>query len=202
MDVRFHPRIYFDQRRLPKLARFPFLRLPRRIETPRLLLRPPAKGDVPALPGLIGDWEVARWLSRVPHPYTEDDARDWLKIARRVRLFKQGLPMQVVRREDNLTIGGAGVSFADGEVGYWFGRTYWGHGYATEAVQAITRFAFEEYGMRRLWAAVFPGNEASCRVLEKLGFHWGGTRPYRTREGERDVLYYRLNCWEWNPHHD
>ena len=65
MDVRFHPRIYFDQRRLPKLARLPFLRLPRRIETPRLLLRPPAKGDVPALPGLIGERVVDSKFNQV-----------------------------------------------------------------------------------------------------------------------------------------
>ena len=194
--MRLYPRIHIDKRRLPQLGR-----LPRRIDTPRLTLRPPEKKDVPVLPSLIGDWDVAQWLSRVPHPYTVDDARDWIRIARRVRLFKQGLPLQVVRREDGAVLGGVGVSFSDGEVGYWFGKEHWGQGYATEAVHAITAYAIEDRNMRRLWAAVFPGNEKSCNVLEKLGYRWSGTRPYRTREGERNVLYYRLNRWEWSPHH-
>ena len=191
--MRLHPRIHIHKRRLSQLGR-----LPRRIDTARLTLRPPQPSDTPFLPKLIGDWEVARWLGRAPYPYTENDARDWLKIARRVRLLRQGLPMQVVHREDGVLVGGVGVSFTDGEIGYWFGRDHWGKGYATEAVQAMTMYALEVRGMRRLWASVLPGNDASCHVLEKLGYRWCGMRPYRTREGERDLLHYRLNRWEWN----
>ncbi len=48
-----------------------------RIETERLLLRPPAEADISMLLPLIGDFEVARNLSRIPHPYTHADADEF-----------------------------------------------------------------------------------------------------------------------------
>ena len=49
-----------------------------RLESERLLLRPPEPQDVPSIVAGIGDYEVARNLSRAPHPYGEDDARQFL----------------------------------------------------------------------------------------------------------------------------
>jgi RimJ/RimL family protein N-acetyltransferase len=64
-------------------------------------------------------------------------------------------------------------------VGYWLGPTAWGHGYATEAVRALTEYVFQETDLQRLEARVFEWNPASCRVLEKAGF----TREARLRHG-------------------
>jgi RimJ/RimL family protein N-acetyltransferase len=169
----------------------------RRIETARLLLRPYTRADLPFLPDLIGDWEVARWLSRSPFPYTPRDAVDWLRLSRRIRWLRQGLPYVIVRREDGAVLGGIGVSFEDNELGYWLGRSHWGRGYATEAVCGISDRAFSGYGLDHLWAGVMPGNERSCRVLEKAGFEWKGNRRYRLRHGEGDVMYYRRERGEW-----
>ena len=170
----------------------------RRIETARLILRPYKRADLPSIPPLIGDWEVARWLSRAPFPYTDQDARDWLGIARRIRWWRRGLPYVVTKREDGAVMGGVGLSFDDNEVGYWLGRCYWGNGFATEALKAISECAFSRYGLDHVWAGVMPGNDRSCRVLEKAGFGWQGTRRYRLRDGEGDVLYYRLERGEWS----
>ena len=54
-----------------------------------------------------------------------------------------------------------------------------------------------EAALPRLWAGVMPGNKASCRVLEKVGYRSHGTRPYRFRDFERAALYYRIQRWEW-----
>jgi len=56
------------------------------------------------------------------------------------------------------------------EIGYWIGEPYWGKGYATAAVKQLTRFAFEELGLLRIYAGVYDYNNASMRVLEKAGF--------------------------------
>jgi RimJ/RimL family protein N-acetyltransferase len=170
----------------------------RRIETRRLLLRPYARADLPFIPPLIGDWEVARWLSRAPYPYTDKDARDWLRISRRIRWWRRGLPYVMTRREDGAVMGGVGVSFDDNEVGYWLGQKFWGNGYATEAVVGISECAFSHYGLDHLWAGVMLANDRSCRVLEKAGFEWKGTRRYRLRDGEGDVHYYRLERDSWS----
>lgn len=172
-------------------------RMPRKIATRRLLLRPFRRSDARKLPALLGDWDVARWLARAPHPYTVQDGRDWIKITRSIRRQRLGLSMAVVEKQDSALIGGIGLSFETGEVGYWFGKAYWGRGYATEAVSAITEAGLNEAEMPKLWAGVMPGNQASCRVLEKVGYRSQGVRPYEFRNRELSALYYRLQRWEW-----
>ncbi len=60
------------------------------------------------------------------------------------------------------------------EIGYWLAEKHWGKGIMTGAVRIICRFGFEKLGLRRIYAAVFPGNRASARVLEKAGFVFEG----------------------------
>jgi RimJ/RimL family protein N-acetyltransferase len=169
----------------------------RRIETARLVLRPYKRADLAFVPSLIGDWEVSRWLSRAPYPYTMQDARHWLSLSRRIRWWRRGLPYVITRRDDGAVMGGIGVSFDDNEIGYWLGQAYWRQGYATEAVKGISDYVFANFGLDHLWAGVMQGNERSCHVLEKAGFEWKGMRRYRLRDGEGDVLYYRREPDLW-----
>jgi RimJ/RimL family protein N-acetyltransferase len=60
-------------------------------------------------------------------------------------------------------------------LGYWIGRPYWGRGYATEAIGALTAHSFAAFpDADVIGAGVFADNPASRRVLEKLGFHNAG----------------------------
>lgn len=56
------------------------------------------------------------------------------------------------------------------EIGFWLGEAYWNRGIMTQAVQALTTFAFHEFGLIRLYAKVYEYNKASARVLEKCGY--------------------------------
>ena len=56
------------------------------------------------------------------------------------------------------------------EIGYFLGVEYWGRGITTEALAAVTAFAFEQHPLERVYAVPFAHNTASCRVLEKAGF--------------------------------
>lgn len=58
-----------------------------------------------------------------------------------------------------------------GEIGYWLGEPFWGNGYATQAVKLLTRFAFEDLNLIRIFAGVFESNLPSMKVLEKAGYH-------------------------------
>jgi RimJ/RimL family protein N-acetyltransferase len=62
------------------------------------------------------------------------------------------------------------VERTSAEVGYWVGESYWGRGIATEALEAITRYAVDRHGFTRVFALPFAWNAASCRVLEKAGY--------------------------------
>jgi RimJ/RimL family protein N-acetyltransferase len=80
------------------------------------------------------------------------------------------------------------------ETGYLFHPDHWGNGYATEAVELLCRYGFRERRLNRVAARTFAFNEASGRVLEKVGFtHEGTHRDEAFEDGEHvDVLYWGL----------
>ena len=55
------------------------------------------------------------------------------------------------------------------ELGWVFDPTLWGCGYATEAVRELVRICFEDLGLRRVVATCFAENEASWRLMERVG---------------------------------
>ena len=119
---------------------------------------------------LINDFEVSKNLSRVPYPYTEDDACAF--IVKMADGWRAGTdcPLAVLRKPD-VFIGLCGIHPGqDWEFGYWLGKPFWGTGYATEAGRRAVAWAFDELKTETLNAGWFHDNPASGRVLEKLGF--------------------------------
>ncbi len=117
------------------------------------------------------------WINlrdRFPHPYTLDDARDWLFWV------VDDSPTDFAIEVDGEAVGSIGyspgedVSRRSAEVGYWLGRPYWGRGIATAAVQGLTARLLGEGEFDRLHATVFAWNPASARVLEKAGYAFEG----------------------------
>ena len=154
-----------------------------RLETERLLLRPLEVADIPALVPLIGDFDVAKNLSRVPYPYTNEHARAFIELTVQTRAAGTDFNFAITRKTDGIYMGGCGVHAKDGafEFGYWLGKPFWGQGYATETARRLVEFAFEEMAVPGLVAGWFHDNPASGRVLEKLGCVPDGA-------GQRDCL--------------
>jgi len=106
-----------------------------------------------------------------PNPYTLDDAKHWINIANPTTPIKN---FAIV--VDGAAVGGIGVVLKDdvfrrsAEIGYWLGEEYWGRGIVTEAVRAVTDYAFATFDLCRVYAGVFEWNPASMRVLEKAGY--------------------------------
>ena len=114
---------------------------------------------------------MAKNTSRVPHPYTEDDAFEFLGIAAIGWATGGDLLFAIVEKASGAYLGGCGVHPAHGwEIGYWLGKPYWGQGYATEAAGRLLAYAFNQCAADRLTARWFHDNPASGRVLAKLGF--------------------------------
>ena len=159
------------------------LALPQRLQTDRLVLRRHRRDDAPAIAAALADWEVARWLARLPIPYTLPDAVSWIRTT--TRNWNQATDYQfvVAEADDDRLVGHMGVRIepggAEGEFGYWFDRRAWGRGYASEAGREILRFAFDELGLQRVMAVVLPDNERSARVVRKLGLLPDGHRRQR-----------------------
>jgi [ribosomal protein S5]-alanine N-acetyltransferase len=157
------------------------------LETERLLLRPLTQADAPAMARLAGRREIADTTISIPHPYSEEQARQW--IAGHVDLFANGkfcvFGMQL-KREGTL-IGTIGLREIDAEhsqaeLGFWVGVGCWGQGYATEAARAVVRFGFEQMDLNRIYAHHMLRNPASGRVLAKLGMKREGLLRQRVRK--------------------
>jgi RimJ/RimL family protein N-acetyltransferase len=161
-----------------------------RIETPRLILRPVSPEDVPALVSGIGNYDVVRWLGRVPYPYRAADAEAFV-AANAVKAGK----VWFVHDAGGLA---GGISI-DGELGYWFRRDLWGRGYAVEAAFAAIEAHFADRRAGHLPSGHLPGNDRSRRVLEKLGFRPAGTRIVAARALAQQVesQSYQLTRTDW-----
>ena len=142
-----------------------------RLETGRLLLRPPEEADIPMLLPLIGDFEVARNLSRVPYPYTQVHAEEFVQLAAQQRQQGSDYHFMITLKSDGTLLGGCGLHGNEDaiEFGYWLGKRFWGNGFATEAARALVDFAFRTLNAACLVAGWFHDNPASGRVLDKLG---------------------------------
>jgi RimJ/RimL family protein N-acetyltransferase len=110
-------------------------------------------------------------LDSFPYPYTLADAQQWIRSA------SADTPLRNFAIEvGGCAVGSIGLHFRkdvyrrSAGIGYWLGETYWGRGIATEAVRAITEYAFSAFDLCRVYAGVFEWNAASIRVLEKAGY--------------------------------
>ncbi len=167
-----------------------------RIETERLVLRPPRMSDAVYVAELANDAEVARMTSRVRHPYRLADAEAYLG-AMQTADPDTDRPFLIEHRHFG-PIGMTGFHRSEdrhAELGYWLGRTFRGRGFATEAVRAALDWARGEWGRRAMLSGHFADNPASGRVLEKAGFLYTGEVRERFCLGRGRAVATRMMVW-------
>ncbi|MDO8803121.1 MAG: GNAT family N-acetyltransferase [Elusimicrobiota bacterium] len=143
----------------------------------RYKLRAFLRGDEPSIAENINDRQIERYTLNIPYPYTLKDARHWVDFNRKLASGGNKIQLNLAITLNGEVIGGIGLFAMNGhraELGYWLGVKYWGRGIVTGAVKALTRYAFKELNLRRIYAKVFPVNKASARVLEKAGYKYEG----------------------------
>jgi RimJ/RimL family protein N-acetyltransferase len=147
------------------------------LETERLTLRRPTLADVKAIANLANDRRIAENTRRLPHPYSQDHAIEF------VRALANDQRETVFLIENNYTpIGAVGVDWRQPdapELGYWLGFEYWGQGFATEAARAVIDFTFEQFDVEHVISGARVTNPSSRNILEKCGFQWSGVELHR-----------------------
>lgn len=153
------------------------------IETERLLLRPWEVADAQALYAVAKDPLIGPPAGWPPHESAQ--------MSREVIETVFSLPetYAIAMRDSGRIVGCVGLLFGangnvpmaegDGqaEIGYWVGSAWWGLGIAPEAARALIRHAFDDLGIRTIWATLRADNAKSRRVLDKLGFSYARTDP-------------------------
>jgi RimJ/RimL family protein N-acetyltransferase len=170
--------------------------LPGKIETRRLVLRAPMRGDVPDLIRLADNKIIAERLANFPSPYTRADAIGFVEI------FAQRAdhrPYAIT--SDGHLIGVIGFSYEEGappQLGYWLGEPHWGKGYMTEAGRALIDAAHRTHQYDLILARALEANTASLRVLEKLGFHRASkAKTRRAQTGDHPLALLELERPRW-----
>jgi RimJ/RimL family protein N-acetyltransferase len=145
------------------------------IETERLIIRKFTTEDLPKLIELRVEPEVYKYLGG-------DALQNPEAIKIRLQFYidcyeKYGFGMSaVIWKETDEMIGWSGLQpLADTgeiEVGYGFAQEFWGKGLATECAKAWLDHGFNKANLERIVAVAYPENNASWRVMEKLGMKY------------------------------
>lgn len=118
------------------------------------------------------------WLNlrdAFPHPYTIEDARNFIENAK----AKQPETFFAITYNEEV-IGSLGFNIGQdvhrktAELGFWLAEQYWNRGIITAAIQVAVKYAFEKYGVVRIYAEPYSTNTGSIKVLEKGGFKFEG----------------------------
>jgi len=153
------------------------------IQTARLTLRPFTVEDAPAIHEYARHREVAATTATIPHPYTLEDAVEW--IERVQRLVEEGsvLNFGIVVREGQSLIGAIDLRLEmenrAADLGYAIHPSHWNRGYMTEAAAAVVEYGFETPDLNRIHAHHFANNPASGRIMEKIGMKREGVMVQR-----------------------
>lgn len=172
------------------------------LSTKRLGLRSFSVADAAAVQHLAGDRKVAVSTLSIPHPYPDGLAENWIRTHPRDFERKKAVTFAITLANQTLcgAIGlGLVPEFDLAELGYWIGVPYWGHGYCTEAAEAIVAYGFETLKLHRIQSTHFSDNPASGRVMQKLGMSYEGCRRQHTLKwGEfKDITLYGLLYEDW-----
>ena len=156
-------------------------------------LRAPREEDIPAIVRACADPEIGRW-TRVPHPYTREDASAWVALAESARARGVALHLVIAGAEDDHLRGSIGIELRSrpvphGELGYWVASEERGQGLAARAVRLLAGWALEDLALPRLEIHVQPANEPSRAVAREAGFELESTRPieFKGRVSEFEV---------------
>lgn len=172
------------------------------LETERLYAREFAPMDAESVFNWAGNEENCRYLPFGP------ESREWAEGFVRLRLKQQieeprrSYELAVCLNETDECIGAVRLALdgegRQGELGYIVDMKHWGFGYACEIAGAMLRFAFMGLDLHRVSARCVCANEASCRVLEKLGMRLEGVskrsarKEVRGNEVWRDEAHYAM----------
>ena len=178
--------------------------LPPVLSTARLRLRPFNQDDAAALFRIFSDAEVVRFWS--VGAWTEL-AQAQTMIAEAMAAYREGglyrYAIALADTDELIGICNLRGFFEQNrrcELGYALGSAWWGRGYALEALEALLGHAFGALDMNRIEADIDPRNEASSRLLERLGFRQEGYMPERwIVHGEKaDTAFYGLLRRYWD----
>lgn len=171
------------------------------LETERLILRPIAISDAPAIQKYFNNWDIIQHLSKsVPWPYPDDGAESFIR-EQCAKPDDQHYMWVITEKDGNGEAIGC-IDFRtkthnDGNRGFWLAVPFQGRGYMTEAVHAVNNFIFNTLQIDEYVVSNVATNARSRRVKEKTGaiFLHYGTLDHHT--GGNKTEYWKITRESW-----
>ncbi len=169
-------------RHTPRLTMNPILLdFPDSFDTQRLTIRAPRPEDAPLTVEAVTESldELRPWMPWATRPPTLEDEEARLRRACAKWLTREDLPLHLLLRGTNTLVGGSGLhrfnwDVRKFEIGYWARTKFAGQGYITEAVSAISQFAFAYLKANRVEIRCDTRNVRSAAVAKRCGFRLEG----------------------------
>lgn len=174
------------------------------VRSDRLFLQPIVLDDAADMQASCLDWESVRFTSSIPHPYPDDGARKFIAEALRKREQGTFQLLAARRRDDQGYVGQFGLTYVEddprrAEISYIVAKSVWGQGFGGEMARAGIGHAFRDLELTSLYARVFLENDASNRLVRRLGMRFERVvrihAPARGRDV--DVNWYELDRVDW-----
>lgn len=172
------------------------------LTTERLVLRQPHKDDAEDMAILANNFEIAKNLSRLPYPYFDADAKEFLQ--RIENKEEPGCAFAITSAETGVLMGLCGLHDANHVheypfMGYWLGEQYWGNGYATEAARALIDLFFKTTTGPMMMASCMADNSASKAVITKCGGqYWKSAEVYsKVLNANQKIDKFRISRDSW-----
>lgn len=166
-----------------------------------VLLRRFTPGDAVMVQALASSAAIADTTLNIPHPYPPGAASAWIATHDAVFNDGTGAVFAVTSRAEGTLVGSIRVTLDTahhhGEIGYWIGRPFWGHGFATAALRLLVAHCFSQLDLHRVYAHHMARNPASGRVMEKAGLRREGLlreHVFKAGRPEDIVIYGRLRA--------
>lgn len=160
-------------------------------QTPRLLLKEFTIDDAENLYLLNLDPEVIKYTGDNPFRNIKE-AKIFLENYDHYQKYEFGR-WAVIHKSDKAFLGWCGLKYSpdvnEYDIGFRLFKSYWNKGFAIEAAIACLDLGFNKYGMNEILGRVMKSNEASIKVLEKIGLKFRKNFDFGSQEG----LIYSIN---------
>ena len=174
------------------------------IMTERLHLRAYRLEDAAELVSIVNDKEIASTTLRIPFPYAQKDAEEWIVSTEKKLVEDSEINWAITNRFSNKLVGTItlvlNTKYCNAEFGYFIGKMFWGNGYCTEAAKAVLKFAFEDLKLHRVHGSHMKKNLASAKVLLNIGMSYEGTQWGHIKKWDNyeDIVLYGMLKEDWD----
>lgn len=175
------------------------------IKTKRLTLREFQDADLAAVHDYAQDLQTTRYLEWGPNTLKETSVFLKESLGFQKERPRVTYDMAIIADAEQRLVGACSVTVIDSTkkmaaIGYVLNSKFWGRGYATEAANALAKFAFEVLGMEKLMATCDALNTASESVMKKLGMQLEQKlqRDKYMKGAYRDTLVYSVERSVWS----